>query len=139
MNPTPRRARIRGHRRGGNAIEFALVLPALLALLFGVFEYSWYFNRYLVVSAAARDGARRAAMATEDDDPQAIAEGMVLDYLTQLDDPTDVQVQTEVAGDSPNRTLTVRVTRPYTPIAGSYVPAPDTIAVSFSLRMEDQL
>lgn len=130
---------IRRSRRGGNAVEFALILPALLALIFGVFEMSWYFNRYMVISAAARDGARRAAMAETTNDAVAIAESEVLAYLSKIDTIDQVVITTTVNGTSPNRTVTVQVARPYTAIAGEYVPAPDSISASFSLRMEDQL
>lgn len=127
-------------RRGNNAIEFALILPALVAIMFGLFEYSWYFNRYLVVSAAARDAARRTAMVTEDDgDYQQVAEGVAFDYLDKLDTTDGAVVSVDVVGVSPTRTVTVSISRPYTPIAGALMPAPSTLSASFTLRMEDQL
>jgi hypothetical protein len=48
--------------RGAAAVEFALVLPLLLALLFGIVEFSRAWNRMAVMSDAAREGARRAVV-----------------------------------------------------------------------------
>lgn len=129
----------RNHRRGANALEFALLLPVLLAMLFGVFEMSYYFNRYMVVSAAARDGARRAAMVPEGSDQQAEAEAVVFAYLEKLDQKGDASVTTSVLGEAPNRVITVRVDRTYHPLAGGYIPTPGKVTAAFSLRMEDQI
>ena len=43
--------------RGAAALEFALVVPVLLALVFGIIDYGIYFTD----SLAARDGVRVAA------------------------------------------------------------------------------
>jgi Flp pilus assembly protein TadG len=49
-------------RRGGNAIEFALIAPVLLTLLFGIAEYSWFFFNNQTAVTAAADGARAGSM-----------------------------------------------------------------------------
>lgn len=51
-----RRARRRGDR-GAAAVEFALVVPILLMLVFGIIDYGIYFNN----SLSARQGVREAA------------------------------------------------------------------------------
>jgi Flp pilus assembly protein TadG len=43
---------------GANVVEFAIVLPVLLTLLFGVMEASRAVNAWLVVTQATRAGAR---------------------------------------------------------------------------------
>lgn len=48
--------------RGIAALEFALLAPILLMLVFGIVVYSIYFSAYLGVRQAASEGAR-AAMA----------------------------------------------------------------------------
>lgn len=45
---------------GQTLVEFALVLPLLLLLLFGIIEFGRIFQAKLVVTSAAREGARRA-------------------------------------------------------------------------------
>jgi len=43
---------------GANAVEFALVLPLLLVLLFGTITGGLLFNQQLSLTQAAREGAR---------------------------------------------------------------------------------
>ena len=47
--------------RGSALVEGALVLPVLLVLFFGVFEFSWYFYQQHRVSTGIRDAARYIA------------------------------------------------------------------------------
>lgn len=51
----------RKNQRGGTAVEFALVLPVLLALLFGTVQFGWLVNNYLTLTNAASLGARLLA------------------------------------------------------------------------------
>ena len=44
--------------RGAVLVEFALVAPVLLLLIFGAFEYGMFFKDYLTVSNTTRTGAR---------------------------------------------------------------------------------
>lgn len=46
---------------GAVAIEFALILPVLVMLVFGIIEFGMLFRADLSVSMAARSGARTAA------------------------------------------------------------------------------
>lgn len=50
--------RLAGNERGNALIEFAFVLPILLLVLFGLFDFGFLFQRYEVVTNAAREGAR---------------------------------------------------------------------------------
>jgi Flp pilus assembly protein TadG len=52
----------RGTERGAAAVEFAIVLPLLVLLVFGIVEFSIAFNRQQGLHAAAREGARVAAL-----------------------------------------------------------------------------
>ena len=53
----------RHRERGANLVEFALVAPFLILLLFGIIEFSWLFGQDLTVKHGAREGARLAAVA----------------------------------------------------------------------------
>jgi Flp pilus assembly protein TadG len=44
------------------AVEFALITPILLMLIFGIIIYSLYFCAYMGVRVAASEGARAAVM-----------------------------------------------------------------------------
>jgi hypothetical protein len=48
----------RRRRRGQSIVEFALMLPILLILLSGLFEFGFIFNHYLAALDAARNAAR---------------------------------------------------------------------------------
>jgi Flp pilus assembly protein TadG len=51
---------------GVAAVEFALILPVLALLLFGILEFGRVWSQYQVFQGAAREGARCAAVqATE--------------------------------------------------------------------------
>jgi Flp pilus assembly protein TadG len=48
--------------RGAEVVEFALVLPMLLLLGLGICDFGMLFQRYEVVTNAAREGARAGAV-----------------------------------------------------------------------------
>jgi len=48
--------------RGAALVEFALVLPLLLIILFGIIQFGIAFNRAQAVEAAAREGGRLASL-----------------------------------------------------------------------------
>jgi Flp pilus assembly protein TadG len=47
---------------GASAVEFALVLPVLLLLVFGIVQFGIAYNRVQGLQAAAREGARLASI-----------------------------------------------------------------------------
>jgi len=75
----------RWHRRakgqkGAAAVEFAVVLPLLVTLLFGIIEMGFVFNRWITVTHAAREGVRRMAVG----DPEATAAAKARDSAVGL-------------------------------------------------------
>jgi Flp pilus assembly protein TadG len=48
--------------RGAAAVEFAMILPILLLLVFGIVQFSIAYNRQQGLHAAAREGARIASL-----------------------------------------------------------------------------
>jgi Flp pilus assembly protein TadG len=57
----PARRRDRG-QRGAVVVEFALIVPMLLLLLFGIIEFGYMLNRDIMIGNASRDGARVASL-----------------------------------------------------------------------------
>jgi Flp pilus assembly protein TadG len=51
-----------GSERGAELIEFALVFPLLLLLVLGMVDFGFLFQRYEVLTNAAREGARLAVL-----------------------------------------------------------------------------
>jgi Flp pilus assembly protein TadG len=56
-------SRLRSDVEGANAVEFALILPVLVLLLFGTMYGGSLFNSQQTVTQAAREGARFGATA----------------------------------------------------------------------------
>lgn len=54
--------RSRSKRQGMALVEFALVLPVILAILMGIIEMGWLIKNQLTLANAVRDGARYAAL-----------------------------------------------------------------------------
>jgi Flp pilus assembly protein TadG len=48
--------------RGAVAVEFALLLPLLLLIVFGIIDFGRALNAQLTLTRAAQDGARLAAL-----------------------------------------------------------------------------
>src|SRR5579859_1395033 len=60
MRRRPARSAIRD--RGAAAVEFALLLPLLLLLIFGIIDFGRALNAQITLTQAAREGARMAAL-----------------------------------------------------------------------------
>jgi Flp pilus assembly protein TadG len=65
--------------RGQAIVELALTLPLLLLIIMGVFDFGLLFQRFEVVTNAAREGARLAVLTSEYS--TAEARQRALDYL----------------------------------------------------------
>ena len=55
-----RRRRLWRSERGAELVEFALVFPTLLLVMLGIADFGFLFQRYEVITNAAREGARVA-------------------------------------------------------------------------------
>jgi len=67
-----REDRRRGKRLGAVAVEFAIVAPMLLSIVVGLIELSRVYDAQNMLEAAAREGARFAAMDRSDMDLQGL-------------------------------------------------------------------
>jgi Flp pilus assembly protein TadG len=63
----------RRRQDGAAAVEFALIVPVFLLLLFGIIAYGYMLSFRQSVSQAASEGARAAAVAPSSADRQAVA------------------------------------------------------------------
>jgi Flp pilus assembly protein TadG len=60
--------------RGAAAVEMALVMPLLVAMIIGIIDFSRIFNAELQLSQAAREGVRMAALGFVTPTPQLRAQ-----------------------------------------------------------------
>ena len=66
-------------------VEFVIVVPVLLMLLFGVIQFGIVYNHYLTITDAARVGARKAAVSRTAANPEAISEAALSAAAADLD------------------------------------------------------
>lgn len=128
------------HRHGGAAIEFALVLPVLLALIFGIIEYGWIFFQQANILSAAREGARLGVTVAQDasPDPGTTAVTRVQAVLAQYGiDSASATITATQSGATPQETLTVQIAVPYDPLIG-FVPTPASLGGEMTMLLELQ-
>jgi Flp pilus assembly protein TadG len=72
-------------------VEFTLVLPVLLVVLFGIIQFGITFNNYIALTDSVRAGARTAAVSRYSPTPVADTTSRVKNSSGDLD-PTKVNV-----------------------------------------------
>jgi Flp pilus assembly protein TadG len=110
--PTKGNARsLLARERGQTMVEFTLVLPVLLVVLFGIIQFGLTFNNYVALTDAVRAGARTAAVSRFSSTPQADTVNRVKNSSGDLD-PTKVNV-TVTATWAQGSDVVVKATYPY--------------------------
>lgn len=71
----------RNKERGAALIEFVLVIPLLLLLIFGIIEFSVLFYDKAVITNASREAAREFAIYRQTSADKAYLEGVVTQYV----------------------------------------------------------
>ena len=97
--------------RGQTMVEFAIVVPLLLVIVFGIFQFGVLYNDYVTLTDATRVGARKAAVSRHEANPEAVAEAALrasASGLTQADLDVVVAASWEHGED-----VTVTATYPY--------------------------
>ncbi|ACX52170.1 TadE family protein [Ammonifex degensii KC4] len=122
--------------KGQAAVELALTLPLLLLILFALVEFGRVFFAYLVITNAAREGARLAAVGGSD---VAIVD-RVKDAAAGLEQG---KLQVEVSPSAPDRvsgtTAVVKVSYPVNlllPLPPGVLPNPVVLKAQASMRVE---
>jgi Flp pilus assembly protein TadG len=106
-------------QRGASAVEFAVVLPVLILILFGTIEFGLFMFNKQVITNASREGARAGIIYREPRLTGGEITAIVNDYLgTKLVSfgATEVQATTVVdysGGQIFGQDLMVRVSYPY--------------------------
>jgi Flp pilus assembly protein TadG len=123
------------NERGQAMTEFAIVLPILCLLLFGIVQLGAVWNDYVAVTDAARTGARKAAVSrhTDPNDGCDVARSSAGD-LNQ--DRLFCGVTVSGPLDRPGSDVTVRVTYPYSINLLGFVVAEGSLESKTTERME---
>ena len=110
MNMNTKRNRIRDEQ-GQTMAEFAIVLPILIVLLFGIVQFGILFNNYVTLTDAARAGARAAAVSRQSGDPSGTATAAV---RSSANDLNQAKLGVSVSSSwAPGSQVTVQATYPY--------------------------
>ena len=130
-----------GHRFRGDAIvEFALLAPMLVIILFGIVEVGRVVDAWLVVHNAAREGARVGARAYPGQDPATIAQQAAQTYLQSGLAPRGDVLATSVPAPAVSST-DVQVTataqiRVYTPLFQALIKSPVNVSATADMRRQ---
>ena len=68
-----RRRNMIRNERGQTMVEFALVVPILCLVLFGILQFGALYNDYVTLTDATRVGARKAATSRHEANPAGAA------------------------------------------------------------------
>lgn len=134
---------------GASVIEFAIVLPLLIMLVFGIVEFSVALYDKAMLTNASREGARAAALFRQPQlcgaGLQGVVSGVVNTYCSDkmITFGSPVAVNTTVSPACPDRGENITVTLDYTyswlvlPNFVAGIVGPASIGATTVMRMEE--
>jgi Flp pilus assembly protein TadG len=122
---------------GASAVEFAIILPILVILVFGIFEFGIAYNNWIALTHAAREGARIAAVGFIDENGLGAFNARVRDSAPSVEiQSIDVEGWDGIIGDPVTVTVTGSVLDIEIPFVGSW---PVQLSSKAILRLEQHL
>jgi len=98
----------RDREDGASLVEFAVVLPLLILLVFGIMEAGWLFAQHVEIRNAAREGARLAVVDFPDPGDSALIIGETCSRAVLSNERASVYITQNNAGtDSASAVVTV--------------------------------
>ena len=101
---------------GASAVEFALLLPVLMMVLFGIIEFGMALYRQAILTNASREGARLGIVQSVPPITNAAVNAKIDAYLTAagIAPGTVTRTPPPVLTGGTNSNVTVTLTLPYT-------------------------
>jgi len=126
--------------RGAAMVEFAIVMPLFVLLLFGIMEAGWMFSQQVEVRHAAREGARIAAVSN----PPLPASFAAVDIRDRVCSTMNLSVgsvtviDVSASGNDIGDSANVSVTTEYQTLTGLLDPIFNGLSISTSvdIRLE---
>jgi len=115
------------NEKGASAVEFALVVPIFLMLVFGIFQFGIAFNNWIALTHAAREGVRLAAVGQYDE--QRVRDSAPSVSIQSI----SVSGQDGFIGDPVTVVVTGNVLNINIPLAGNW---PVTLTSTAVMRLE---
>jgi Flp pilus assembly protein TadG len=131
--------RLRNFRsqRGQALVEFAIVIPLLLMVMLGIYQFGVVYNNWVTLTDAARAGARQAAVSRGLADPSGTTIARVKASATDLDQSKLGVTVTPANGSwTQGADTTVQATYPYTINIMGVVVASGNLSASTTERIE---
>ena len=107
-----RRRNVIRNERGQTMVEFALVVPILCLVLFGILQFGALYNDYVTLTDATRVGARKAAVSKYDANPEGVAEAAARNSASGLN-AAELDIDVDATGWERGESVTVTATYPY--------------------------
>jgi Flp pilus assembly protein TadG len=101
-------------QEGASLVEFSLLAPLFVVLLFGLVEFGLSIYSKGVLANASREGARFGVVYTTPRKTNTEVQSRVQDYLTKSGFTNTATINVTGAGGASGSALTVAVTYPYT-------------------------
>lgn len=112
------------NQKGQSAVEFALILPVLLALICGMVDFGWIMGNRLLISYCAREGARYGIVTAADSNSDNMITQRVLDTApAYIRNGLNVSISYSDPADKRDGDITVIVTynlNVLTPVGGIF-------------------
>lgn len=121
--------RTHGNQNGQSLVEFALLLPVFILILFGVMEFGRLWEMTNMLTSAAREGARVAAVTK----PDIARTRSAAQSILSAGNINNASIT--VSGPDAANEITVTVSIPYTPMTGFVIPNIGPYAISRSTTM----
>lgn len=122
--------------RGTAAVEFAVVLPLLCLMLFGIIEYGYVFMVRQTVQHAAREGCRLAVLQTSVE-PYANVTARIADVMSAANLSGYTVTMTHASAGDPVETISVTIPHSqFSLIGGIYSNPLDSLTGTCSMRKE---
>lgn len=125
-------------QKGQALVEFALILPIIILIFFGILESGRIFHSYIVITYAAREGARAGAVGKPDDVIEETIRGAA--PLPQAETNLNItKLEPAKSARAPGLPLTVEVSYDmelFTPVFSDFLPNPVTLKSQVTMRLE---
>lgn len=117
---------------GASAVEFAILLPILMMILFGIIEFGFALYRQAILTNASREGARRGIIQSPTPISDAEINAVIDNYLTQagINAANVTRNGNYVTSTTVGSPVRVQLTLPYT-----FVVLPQIASISANLNL----
>jgi Flp pilus assembly protein TadG len=130
---------------GAALVEFAILAPLLILLLFGIIEFSWIFSQNLDARHGSREGARIAAVdgfVDTNSDGTITADEVAAQVCARMDTAAvtaDTLISAARTGNTVGSDITVTVDAPAQSITGlfsAFIPSTLRLTSTTTIRLE---